>query len=91
MVQHGSVFTHGPSPCNPYTIQLARYSRTCPGVRPYGLTVLEQVYHIVEFVSSVVACRAGGHPTQAPNKERCFIPCINDGGFHIRRFVKMKG
>ena len=23
--QRGSVFTHGPSPCNPYAIQLARY------------------------------------------------------------------
>jgi hypothetical protein len=25
-VQRGSVFTHGPFPCNPYAIQLARYS-----------------------------------------------------------------
>ena len=24
-VQRGSVFTHGPSPCNPYAIQLVRY------------------------------------------------------------------
>jgi hypothetical protein len=27
MVQRGNVFTHGPSPCNPYVIQFSRYYR----------------------------------------------------------------
>ena len=37
-------------------------------------------------MSSVLAWGAGSQ-TQAPNKERLFIPHMNDGGFQVRRSV----
>jgi hypothetical protein len=39
-------------------------------------------------MSSVLAWGAGS-PTQAPQKERLFLPRMNDGGFQVRRSVSL--
>jgi hypothetical protein len=73
--KHVRAFTRGTSPRNPgNTIQL--------------LNVLEQVYYMKPEMSSVLAWEARS-PTQAPNKERLFIPRIHDGGFQARRSVRL--